>query len=811
MKIKFMPLDYSSFDYNGENYLRIIGRTESGKRVCIIDRYDANFWAIFKEDVPEKKMEEIAEKIKKLKFEIASRATKVEKIEIHNKKFLGKNVKAARIFVTNFKDSHAIADQMGFREIDKRREYDISLTTKYIMEGGLKPLVWYNIEGDALGDSDFGMSGLNVDLSIKLEKSEQGKLDEFKPKVLAFDIEADEFELGKGNVLMISLYGENFKKVLTWKKCNLKQDYVECFKDEREMIEHFISYVKAYNPDIFVGYFSDGFDLPYLRAAAQKNKIKLSIGLDGSQPIFARGRIPSARISGIVHIDLFRFIESAYSQYLNVETLSLNEVASELLGEKKYEFDFNKIKKMKEEDWRDFFAYNMQDAVLTYKLTEKIMPDLFEFSRIVQEPLYEISRYAMSQNVEHYVLHNLERFNEIAEKRPLNDEISARRQLGKYEGAFVFQPVPGMYENLAFFDFASMYASVIVTYNLSLSSFQEKGGLEVDLGKKKAHFSKEKSFFPLLLEEIIKLRKKYKKEYKENPSVLLKARSNAFKLIANASYGYQGFFAARYYCREAAASTAALARKNILEAMEKIKLNGYKIIYGDTDSIAFLLDGKSQSQVLQMLKKINSELPGIMELELENFYKRGLFVSKRTIKEGAKKKYALLDEKGKLKIRGFETVRRDWCDLARDLQNKVLKLVLNEGNEKNALQLVKEIIENLKKRKIDKEKIIIKTQLKKPINEYLAVSPHVVAAKKMDELDVPVSQGMLIEYYIAETREKKPLVRDKVKLPDEEGEYNIEYYLNNQLLPAVENIFEVFGVNVKEIIDGKKQMNLDGF
>ena len=37
---------------------------------------------------------------------------------------------------------------------------------------------------------------------------------------------------------------------------------------------------------------------------------------------------------------------------------------------------------------------------------------------------------------------------------------------------------------------------------------------------------------------------------------------------------------------------------------------------------------------------------------------------------GAKKKYALIDEQDKIKIRGFETVRRDWCDLEEKCKTK---------------------------------------------------------------------------------------------------------------------------------------------
>ena len=81
----------------------------------------------------------------------------------------------------------------------------------------------------------------------------------------------------------------------------------------------------------------------------------------------------------------------------------------------------------------------------------------------------------------------------------------------------------------------------------------------------------------------------------------------------------------------------------------------------------------------------------------------------------------------------------------------------------------------------------------------------------MQEKEIPISNGRLISYYIAETREKKKLVRDKVKLPDEKGLYNLKYYLEKQILPAVENIFQVFDINIKEVIEGKKQMTLGDY
>jgi DNA polymerase I/DNA polymerase-2 len=197
-----------------------------------------------------------------------------------------------------------------------------------------------------------------------------------------------------------------------------------------------------------------------------------------------------------------------------------------------------------------------------------------------------------------------------------------------------------------------------------------------------------------------------------------------------------------------------------------------------------------------------------MELELEDFYKRGIWVTKRTGEFGAKKKYALIDYNDKLKIRGFETVRRDWCNLARETQNKVLKLILEDGNEKKAVEFLRGIVKDVKERKIDLKKMTVRTQLKKPIDEYKAITPHVIAARRMLEREMPVDMGSMIEYYIAETPEKKKLVREKVKLSDEKGEYDIEYYLKHQILPAVENILQVFNVDINTILEKKKQKTL---
>ncbi|MCX6748638.1 MAG: DNA-directed DNA polymerase, partial [Candidatus Pacearchaeota archaeon] len=760
MEIDFVPIDYDYKDIEGKTAIIIYGKSQE-KKIAVLDWLEDFFYVI-----GDKK---ILKKISKLKI------SEIIKTKIENKNFREKPVKALKVFC-NHKDKKLVSDKIKekFPETE-RKERDISPITRYILEKKIKPLNGYKVSGELLNNSPefLGLDcKLEVDLVLKLGKFQETSL-ELKPKVLAFDIETEEFEIGKGKILMISLVSDNLKKVLTWKKTKEKQAFVEEYGDESEMIEAFVDYVKKIKPDILTGYFSDGFDLPYLRARAEENKINLELGVDGTKVSFSRGRLMTSSIAGIVHVDLFRFIEIAYAQYLKSETLGLNEVASELIGEGKLENKHlgKKIEHIKEHEWQEYFAYNLQDSVLTYKLFEKIWPDLLEFTQVIGEPLFDVSRNTLSQHVEDYIIHNLERFNEIIENRPLYDETERRKAEHVYEGAFVFQPVPGLYENLAIYDFTSMHTSILVSFNLSpstLLSRKEKDCYETpefELNGKKVrfYFSKKTGFLAKLLEEIVEKRKKFKQEYKKNPSPITKARSNAFKVLSASVHGYLGFFGARYYSVEAAASTLAFVRKFNQDIIEKTNKQGFKVVYGDTDSCCFQLNGKTRKETADFLEKLNKELPGIMELELEDFYKRGLWVTKRTGEFGAKKKYALINDENKLKIRGFETVRRDWCNLARDTQNKVLNYILKEGNEKLALNYVKQIIKQIKERKIELKEILIRTQLKKPIEEYKSENPHVTIAKRMKQKGMPVDIGMLMQYYIAEPESHQKTKTGKTK------------------------------------------------
>jgi DNA polymerase elongation subunit (family B) len=816
---EFVPVDYDYFDFEGRNFVQMIGRDGEGRKVCVVDSYEANFYLILRDGY---EPDAVLGKIESVEAGKGGRVSKVLRTEVLDKHFLGKKVRAVRVWVSNHKDVHEMVSKLGdMEEIDYRREWDISLVTKYIKEKKVEPLRRYQVRCQV---SDVRCQGLGLDkldvadcyFAESIEPVKDGK--EFVPRILAYDIETTGREIGEGEILCISVFGsrssadiptrfapgtrtceqvtlvspgvgvsEEVKKVITWKNVKDSPDYVEVVEDEAAMLERFCEVVREADADILTGYFSDGFDLPYLKARADKLKVILDLGVNGRNPAFARGRIPSGKIAGTVHVDLYRFVDSVFSQYLQSETLSLNEVAGELVGAKKEDFDFSRLKNMQDEDWRDFFSYNLQDAVVTYDLALKLWPDMREFSRIVKEPVFNVTRDRMATHVENHILHNLDRFDEIAERRPGHSETNERKMKRKFEGAFVFEPVPGFYEDIAMFDFTSMHSSLIVSFNISGQNLRltkcencfESPEFELDGETRKVYFDKKPGFFSTLLSEIVDLRKIAKDEWKRglaSPRVadgggqravlggddsdesgvggqmadgesMLKARSNAYKLLANATFGYQGFYGARYYSREAAAATLAYVRQLTHDTMDKISGEGYKVIYGDTDSIVLLSGGRSHDEILKFLAEINKGFPGIIELDLEGFFKRGLFVAKRGSKTGAKKKYALIGEDDKVKIRGFETVRRDWCGLTRKLQDKVLRKILRDGNEKGALKLVRDVVERLKGRNVELDDLAIKTKMKREVGDYVAEGPHVAAAKKMIAMGEKVGVGTFVEYW----------------------------------------------------------------
>jgi len=300
------------------------------------------------------------------------------------------------------------------------------------------------------------------------------------------------------------------------------------------------------------------------------------------------------------------------------------------------------------------------------------------------------------------------------------------------------------------------------------------------------------------------------KEEKDEKFMFLDARQNSLKLLANSFYGYLGFFGARWYSIESAKSVTAWGRSHIHKVIEKAKNEGFGVLYSDTDSVFMTLGIKSKNDAQSFAEALNVELPGLMELEYEGFYPAGIFVSAKMGSFGAKKKYALMSEGGTLKIKGFETVRRNWSLIAKNVQEKVLEIILREKDAEKALEYVRGIVKELKNKKIPIDEVVIHTQLQKEIVDYANKGPHVAAAQRLQNRGKQIAPGTMIKYVVTRGND---IIRNRVKLPDEiKGtDYDADYYINNQVVPSVERIFNVIGYTKEDLLITKEQTKLEGF
>ncbi|MEE1134681.1 DNA polymerase domain-containing protein [uncultured Methanobrevibacter sp.] len=216
------------------------------------------------------------------------------------------------------------------------------------------------------------------------------------------------------------------------------------------------------------------------------------------------------------------------------------------------------------------------------------------------------------------------------------------------------------------------------------------------------------------------------------------------------------------------------------------------------------LEAEIKEQAQKFLKYLNSTLPESMELEYEGFYRRGFFVSK--------KRYAVIED-GEIIAKGLELVRRDWAPIVKNTQEAILMAILNEGDSDKAIKEVKKVFKRLKNGDVERKELIIHTQITKPLDQYKQVGPHVVAARRIEEHGIKVSRGTIVQYIIV--KGKGSISQRAVPYEYSEGyEYDKDYYINNQMIPAMERIMYAFGYSKKELEDlakGEVQQSLDAY
>ncbi len=754
----------------------------------------------------EGKKKDLKRKLEGLKFEEKGDRIKIFSIDEKKKKDLQDEKTVLKAYVKHPRHIPKLKEKIkDWEDIAQISEYDIPFYKRYLIDKQLKPPSKVYVKGVEI-ETDGEIK------KIALEDVEQkDEKDILEPDILAFDLEVvDE------KVVMCSFYKKGFNKVLVTYEQDYKEEYVEIVGNEKKLLRRIQNIFRNQDYTVITGYNTDQYDFKVLRDRFDEHGIDFEIGGHDEVRFKRRGRNYAAKVRGRIHIDLYPFVSTVISRTLDSETLDLNSVAEEVIGKSKEDMEWSDIKKSWEnkENLDMLASYALKDSKLAHELAENIVPQIFSLSSLIGMTPFDTCRTSYGQLVENYLIKEAAIKNILVPNRPTQYQIKDRRTSGRFTGAFVYEPEKGLYENIALFDFKSLYPTIIVSHNISPDSLEREGcgdELKIEVGDEVYSFcQEEKGFFPEILENLVTERYNIKKEMKELGKKTQAYRNNynrqnALKILSNAFYGYMGYSSARWYSRESAEATTKLGRDYIKKTIDMAEEMGLEVVYGDTDSV-FLSAENIGEKTEEFGKKINSELPGLMELELEGMFKRGFFTYTNKGK-GAKKKYALLKNNGELKITGFEYVRRDWSPIAKETQKKVLQQVL-ERDVEGAYNSVKTVIEKLKKGDIPLEKLKIYTTLTKRPENYDTKAPHVEAAKKAIKKGEKIKPGDTVDYIITN---RGKTISEKAQITKYADNYDAEYYIEKQIIPVSERVLKVFGYTTSQLKGEGKQSGLDRF
>ncbi|KAG5178004.1 DNA polymerase zeta [Tribonema minus] len=297
----------------------------------------------------------------------------------------------------------------------------------------------------------------------------------------------------------------------------------------------------------------------------------------------------------------------------------------------------------------------------------------------------------------------------------------------------------------------------------------------------------------------------------------LDARQFALKMISNVTYGYTAAgYSGRMPMAELADAIVECGRATLEAAIRMVESHppwGARVVYGDTDSLFVLLEGRSTEEAFRVGKEIAAAVtrsnPPAVVLKLEKVYTSSLLVSKKryvghSIEDPRPPYNPRLDAKG------IELVRRDQCPFVNKMQEKCIR-VLFTTRDLSAVKAycIRQWTRALAGRAGIQDFIFQKeVKLGTYASETYMPLAAIVATKRMvrDPASKP-KRGERVPYVVVHGPPGARLM-DLVVGPEAlvgEGaqggagvpRVNAQYYISKVALPALDRLLSLAGVDVK--------------
>ncbi|MCW4024961.1 MAG: DNA polymerase II [Candidatus Bathyarchaeota archaeon] len=783
MKQTFWLLDINSKITEDTAEVWLWGITPEGKRVLIIDRdFVAYFYCVVTESFD----------ASKLAGQISSGfAESVVKTEVVSRRFFGQPVMAIKVYCKSPRSIDGVSKQLrDFEGIKECFEDDIRTGMRYLLDNSVVPCTWH--EAEVQEEPNVQTARVDTVYAAQSPPKQLNRLDAPALRVLAFSMMCYSCEgspkASRNPVFMISTVNSEGKE---------NQFIVGEDKNDASVLEEFSSYVQIYDPDVIVSYGANSKDWNYLKSRCKKQGLKLELGRAGGEPYTSMyGHVS---LSGIVNVDLEDFGDI----FPEVKVKTLQNLADHL-GVKSQEASINDVEfaaywddPKKRENLKRF---NLDNSRRVLGIANLLLDFAMQLSSLVSLPLDQVMSAAVGFRVEWFLIKQTRILGELIPRKMEQIYLP-------YTGGLVFDPKPGLHQDIAVLDFKSMYPNIMITYNLSPDTYippeqQVPESSVYEAPEVKHRFRKEPAgFYKEALTYLISVRGQIRKEMKTlQPQTveynILDARQKAVKIVTNAVYGYAGWTGARWYIKPVAEAASAWGRFIIQSAAQMAEEKGLERIYGDTDSL-FL---SYKPQVIEALTEQIRQKYGL-EVEVGEKYKRVFFTE-------AKKRYAGLRGDGSLDIVGLEVIRGDWAEVAKLVQEKVLEIILKDQSPKSAVNYVHVVIRQLRQRQIPLQNLIIWKTLTKPPQKYNIKAPHVEAAKQLIEHGWRLTSGDKVGYVILQGKGRlysRVMPYVYAKLDDVDG----DYYVEHQVVPAAARILAFFGVTEEQLLKDQETEKLE--
>jgi DNA polymerase delta subunit 1 len=623
-------------------------------------------------------------------------------------------------------------------------------------------------------------------------------------------------------------------------------DKVKCYKydTELELLEGWRdSLVLEEDPDIITGYNIDRFDWNYMHERAMKldpqsrffffSKL-IRVPCKFTDRMFeskAYGASENKRfdIPGRINFDLFTYIKRGYK----LDNYKLSTVAKHFLHDDKDPLSIPLMISY----WlsRDphkrylIMKYCVKDTILPINLLETLMivPAVVEMSRVTNVFLADLFNRGQMFKVwcQLYIFARSRGFALTG----LPDYVELG--LDTYQGATVLDVTPGFYKNLVVLDFAALYPSIMIAWNLCYASWvrEEKYAAlanfqyfekKTDLGTFKFQQTLP-GLLPQMAKALLAARSKAKKKMKAAKkagdtelAAIYNGRQLALKISTNSIYGFTG--AAKqgmYACPPIACTTTAQGRELIDDTKRFAEQeHGAIVVAGDTDSVFMqfphLPDTKEGFlQAFDLGERvgdaISAKFPEAIILEFEKVYNPGLLMKK---KRYVGLKYETKTDPGNIDAKGVALVRRDFCHFQRDTFLAVVNKILLEQDIAGSLEVLAAQFQSLVDKEVAFEKLILTRLLAKEYKNENQMQK--VVAEKIEArtpgLGPKPGDRVLFVAIVLKTGHKKAALYQKV----EDAEYarerklplDLQHYMTG-LRSSMDTMYQCFDLKTRNRVN----------